>query len=297
MSSVTADVAASADVPSLGAPPAARGPHAGPPASSRDGSRASGVSAVAASTARRRRRLMWAPLATLVLLIVFLLEGPRLLRASGIAPLLPSWPIESVSVAGDLHQVSRPELTTAITEVLDSDFFAVDVAAIRAVALAVPWVEEVSVRKVWPGRLHVSVRERHAVARWGAGGLLADTGRHFDPGAGKGLDQLPLLSGPTGSEASVLGRYRALVGKLEPLGSPVVGLTLDPPSGWHVDFASGLTLVLGHDMDDAAVARFAESLPTMLGERFGDAERVDLRYTNGFAVRWRPNTAPEENRS
>jgi cell division protein FtsQ len=239
------------------------------------------------SSGPSRRRLALAPIATFAVLVVVLLEGPALLRMSGLTNLLPQWSIESVSVTGDLYQVSREELTTAITEAVDTDFFGIDVGMVRDVALQVPWVEEVSVRKVWPGKLHVQVRERRPAARWQAGGLIDVKGAPFSPGQGKDLKQLAILNGPDGTQAEMLERLRVLTTLVAPLGQRISVLRLDRASGWRIELESGLTLVAGHDIDDASLGRLARQLQAALGSRFADAARIDLRYANGFAVRFK----------
>ena len=159
---------------------------------------------------------------------------------------------------------------------------------VRKIALGVAWVDEVSVRKVWPGKLHVQVRERQAAARWHAGGLVDIDGAWFHPGGGKGLERLPVLRGPDGTSVEMLKRLRVLSAILAPVGQDVVRLELNRASGWQIELAGGLTLVAGHDFPDSALNKIAQALPSMLGDRFADAENIDLRYANGFAVRFKP---------
>ena len=236
---------------------------------------------------QRRRRFVLAPVLTFLILVIVLLEGPALARATGLSALLPQWDIKSVSVTGDLYQISRDALREAITEGLEDDFFATDVGEVRKIALDVAWVDEVSVRKVWPGKLHVQVRERQAAARWHSGGLVDAEGEWFNPGAGKGLERLPVLHGPDGATREMLERLEVLSAMLAPIGQGIARLKLNRASGWQVETAGGLTLVAGHDFSDAALNKIARALPSMLGARFADAERIDLRYANGFAVRFK----------
>ena len=234
-----------------------------------------------------RRRFALAPVLTFLVLVIALLEGPALARATGLSALLPQWNIKSVSITGDLYQISRDALREAITEGIEDDFFATDVGEVRKIALGVAWVDEVSVRKVWPGKLHVQVRERQAAARWHAGGLVDIDGAWFHPGGGKGLERLPVLRGPDGTSVEMLKRLRVLSAILAPVGQDVVRLELNRASGWQIELAGGLTLVAEHDFPDSALNKIAQALPSMLGDRFADAENIDLRYANGFAVRFK----------
>ena len=76
-----------------------------------------------------RRRFALAPVLTFLVLVIALLEGPALARATGLSALLPQWNIKSVSITGDLYQISRDALREAITEGIEDDFFATDVVA------------------------------------------------------------------------------------------------------------------------------------------------------------------------
>ena len=75
-------------------------------------------------------------------------------------------------------------------------FFQVDIAAVRESALSVPWVRDVSVRRVWPGELHVTVVEDRPIARWAGGGLVTDRGTLLPVRRGAGQGGLPIFDGP-----------------------------------------------------------------------------------------------------
>ena len=70
--------------------------------------------------------------------------------------------------------------------------------------------------------------------------------------------------------------------------APITGLDLDARGGWRVRLADGAVIVLGHGQDAAALASFAHAASVLLESRPHGFERADLRYANGFAVRWRP---------
>ena len=90
---------------------------------------------------------------------------------------LPSGSISDVRIVGNLRWVSRQELKQAIAGRLRGGFFRVDIAAVREAALAVPWVRDVSVRRVWPGELHLTVVENWPNRTLGGRGVR-DGSRH-----------------------------------------------------------------------------------------------------------------------
>lgn len=203
-------------------------------------------------------------------------------------------PITSVRIAGEFVNVSRAELQQLMDEFLPSGFFELDVGAVRREAREIPWVRRISVRRIWPDSLHVAVVERVAVARWNGDALLEADGTRFvvDKATMKG-DYVD-LTGPDGSEASVLQRYEQLTPVAQALNTKITRVTLDRRGAWRLDLESGLILTLGQGDRLDQVAPYIAALPQILGERFGDAASIDLRYSNGFAVKWRQDATPEE---
>ena len=52
-------------------------------------------------------------------------------------------------------------------------------------------------------------------------------------------------------------------------------------------------MVLGKHAGIDSLKRYAGIFQRVFGERIGGVERLDLRYPNGFAVRWREAEGPE----
>lgn len=194
----------------------------------------------------------------------------------------------SVRVAGEFKHVSRATLEASVRRKLESGgFFAVDVDDLRRAALAHPWVREATVRRVWPDSIHIAVLERVAVARWNDHALLESDASLFSPGHGVAGYALARLEGPPDAHARVLDNYKRLATRLGTLAGGVQRLSLSARGQWEIELGNGLTLVPRVPLDVDALEDLARVLPRILGERFQHAARIDLRYANGFAVRWR----------
>ena len=198
-----------------------------------------------------------------------------------------SVPIKSVRVAGDFQQLSKANLEEVIAEYLAPGFFRLQIEQIREAVLSLPWVEGVSIRRVWPDSVHVAVIERKVEAQWLKGGLLASDGSLFYPHPETYPTRLPVLSGAAGTELRVLDQYRKLSAVLAQFGSMVRTLSLTPRGTWYLECTDGMILVLGNaqTMDD--LYRFYRVLPGVLAAGRREIDRVDLRYAGGFAVRWK----------
>ena len=64
-------------------------------------------------------------------------------------------------------------------------------------------------------------------------------------------------------------------------------LRLDERRAWMFESGDGLQVVIGRKDFDDRVTRFVEFIPRSLGTNIKDAEMIDMRYPNGFAVHWK----------
>jgi len=206
-------------------------------------------------------------------------------------------PVGAVKVEGEFRYLSRDRLEQVIAAQVQEGFFRVDLEDVRRAVLGLPWVKDSTVRRVWPDGLHIRVQERQAAARWARGGLLDADGMRFDAPARSGPAGLPVLQGPEESEALLVRRLRTLREWLGPLQDPIQGVVMDARYAWRVRLAGGTVLVLGRQPSERDVRRFARVFPAVLAIRGGKAERVDLRYPNGFAVDWTEGPGPQADES
>jgi len=70
---------------------------------------------------------------------------------------------DAVSIEG-LHYASRSKILRLFAADFDRSIFALPLAERRRRLLAIDWVEDASVSRLWPGRLVVRIRERRPVA-------------------------------------------------------------------------------------------------------------------------------------
>lgn len=195
-------------------------------------------------------------------------------------------PLSQVQIQGEFKHLDRAALETALAPMLDKGFFNIDVAAIQAQVISRPWVDRATVRRVWPDRLAIHIVEQHPVARWGEGSLLNPRGEVFSPALFKTVETLPLLSGPEGHAAEVLARYQRINDRLKSLGLVVVELHQDARRSWRLILSNGTAVALGRTDTEQRLARFIRVYPSILATASRAVLRVDLRYSNGFALHW-----------
>jgi cell division protein FtsQ len=198
--------------------------------------------------------------------------------------LLPEhFPVSEWRLVGELKHTSASEIHAALPRAA-GNFFAADLAEVRAGLERLPWVRRVAVRRVWPGRLEVAVEEHVALARWGEEALVNTHGERF---FATSREPLPAFFAPGGTQSEVARCYVRFAAIVAPLGTGIERVVLSPRHAWQLRLANGLHLMLGRDADaaEARLRRFVEVYPKAVEKHRMRHEYVDLRYPNGFALR------------
>ena len=196
-------------------------------------------------------------------------------------------PIRSVRVEGEFRQLAPDLLRSSVINVVRDGFFKVDVALIQRVLHTNPWVAGVTVRRVWPDGLVVQVLEKQAIARWGDAGLVSPDAELFIPDAGTIPTYLPRFFGPENTHSLILNRYLQIDEILDKQGLQVDGVTLDQRWSWSFRLEDGPEVLLGRREVTSRIERFSAIAATELGEKLHEIDVIDMRYTNGIAIRWK----------
>jgi cell division protein FtsQ len=196
------------------------------------------------------------------------------------------WPLSQLRVSAEFQRVSAEQLQAAVRPHLGQGFFAVDLEATRAAVAALPWVEQVAVRKLWPDTLEIVLVEHRALARWGESRLLSERGRLFEVPDLETLQGLARFDAEDAQIAEVMQMHARAQPLLALIGDPPMHLQLSPRGAWTLQLASGAELVLGRSEPLARLERFVAALPELKRAQSGPLLRADLRYANGFALQW-----------
>lgn len=204
-------------------------------------------------------------------------------------------PLRRVEIEGDFHYLDKAQLQTTLAPLLENGFFKINVAEVQSQAEALPWVNRASVRRVWPDRLQIHIVEQQPFALWGEQALLNPLGEVFRPATQPADMTLPHLSGPPGHAAPVLANYQLMNDMLKGLGLTLEELHQDTRRAWRLLLSNGMSVELGRTDPVQRLARFISVYPAILATTTKAViEQVDLRYSNGFAVRWSPLAAAEK---
>lgn len=207
------------------------------------------------------------------------------------AVLLLDRPIREVIVQGPFERVSVLQVEAAVGNLREAGFIGVRLDAVRERIVAIDWVDDAVVRRRWPSALEIVVIEQVPAASWGESGLLNTRGELFVRDTRHVPPELPRLSGPDGAERLVARRYLDARATLATAGFRLRALELDARGSWRMELSSGLELRLGREAFEARLRRFARIAAPLLTPRVAEVGYVDMRYSRGFAVGWRPRAA------
>lgn len=203
------------------------------------------------------------------------------------------WPIRWLDVEGDLKRTSASQIRAAAASPAASGFFAVDLHAVREAVESLPWVARAEVGRHWPDALRVAVTEHRPVARWNDDGLFSDGGEVFRVDGSEGMQGLARLYGPDSRRLDVLERWQTMRRQLNSIGMDIDELRLDRRGAWEATLDNGVRLVLGRESLELRLQRYI-AVHEAIRARERRPSVIDMRYTNGLAVRWAGGDREEE---
>ncbi|MEO8671518.1 MAG: cell division protein FtsQ/DivIB [Tahibacter sp.] len=204
------------------------------------------------------------------------------------------WPVRQLQLEAEFANVSAEQIRAAAAPAIGVGFFAVDLIGVQKSVAQLPWVERVEARKRWPDTLVLRVYEQQPYAHWGEDRLVSREGRLFAVPGAMALQGLPQLAGPDERIAEVLRFYAEVQHQTAGTGLLAIGLDLSTRGSWTVTLDGGARIVVGSEDVSARLQRFLHLYSRVAATRAGSFNYVDLRYSNGFAMKWptAPPTAP-----
>jgi cell division protein FtsQ len=219
--------------------------------------------------------------------------GAMAVASVALARELLDLPVERIDIANSLKRVTEQEIMAAAGPALDTGFLSVDLADVRQRVAAIGWVDTVSLRRIWPDTLRITVTEHQAAARWGDNGLLSTRGELFAEDLRREYLELPRLDGPEGSHRRIAEAYLAVRDRLARANLNLSVIRMDATGSFSIELAGGITVRIGRDEFDERIDRlFSVAVPSLETD-FARVAYIDLRYPNGFAVGWRDPAPPE----
>ncbi len=196
------------------------------------------------------------------------------------------FPIRKIRVYG-VNRLDQVEVQNALSPLVDHGFFTINVDYIHDRLKQIAWIADLHVRRVWPDQIVIRLSEKDPVAYWNDNTLLSQNGEVFSPKQESWPTGLPKFSGPEGQQLFMLKNFLDMNRLLLPLHAKISYLELTPFLTWKLKLDNGITMQAGHKDVLTRLNQFVKVYPKIIGTRVNDVDYIDLRYANGFAVRWK----------
>ena len=187
---------------------------------------------------------------------------------------------------GDLGQIDPQDIRETVMPYLAGGFFQAETGVLEQRLRQLPWLRDVEVQRLWPDRLAVRVDAHQAVANWGDAAVLTADGQLIWPEQ-KPATRLQIV-GPESQAAAVFADLQVIIPQLPQswiLSRWEVSATGDRRAVVNL-LDQSLVLEFGRDPVLEKFTLLADVVLPAIRARLEDVEAVDLRYRNGFAVRW-----------
>ncbi|MEJ2681398.1 MAG: cell division protein FtsQ/DivIB [Gammaproteobacteria bacterium] len=208
---------------------------------------------------------------------------------------LQQYPIRRVVFRSDFQHVNAEMIQPELDGLLRTSLLELNLSEVRERLLAVPWIEQVDLRRSWPDTLEIALREKRAVARWGEKGLVSDQGEVFIVPLSEELEtflaQLPILMGPEDDVAKMLDYHEQMSEILSPAHLKITALTRGSRS-WKIELGGTIHVLVNYEGALDKLVRFRQ-VYEQLGEQKAYVKAADLRYHHGVAIKWLSNDAQE----
>ena len=215
-------------------------------------------------------------------------------------------PITNVRALGDFSFVTESMLHQALIKGADdlngnikSDifsnkgFFNIDVDAIKIRIEKIQWVKRASIQRVWPDTIIIEVIEHAPVAYWDDEGLVNSEGEIFYPSRESYPNDLPSFIAMEGLAGNCLRYFKDASEMFSAINLKVMEVKFNARQSLTLTLDNGVALSLGRQNKLYRLQRFSQVYST-LQEKSALIERIDMRYTNGFSVKWKQRQAKGE---
>ncbi len=204
------------------------------------------------------------------------------------------FPLKHLRVTGQLQHISDSQLQTTLVPFIRQGFFAVQLEEAQRALEQMDWVDEAKISRKWPDTLEVEIVEHRPFARWDDNQLLSEDGELFtyQPDTTSLPTDLPQLGGNPLRVKEVVASYNQARELLAPSGHLIGEARLDARGSWIFRTRDGLEIQAGTRDAMVRFERFSRLLPYLIPPQNRKLVRADLRYANGFALRWEENNSP-----
>ncbi len=195
-------------------------------------------------------------------------------------------PIRTIQLAGSFENLDQGEVERTLRPYIGQGFFSLDIHEMQQQLRRKSWTDSVSVRRIWPDKLRVTITEKKPVARWDDEHLLSSRAKVYAADAAA-FGHLPVVNGVNHEPEWVMRRFYRLEARFAEVDERLVAMRVDSRGAIDIELINGLEIKLGRSNIEHKLERLISIYQQQILPRREQIDRLDLRYANGFAVAWK----------
>ena len=194
--------------------------------------------------------------------------------------------IKTIEIQSALINVSKSEIRTIAENYMHDGFFTVDLGSFENQLNDIPWIYRANIKRQWPSKLVIEISEQQAYFRWGENHLINKYAEVFYVGDTQQYASLPLLIGVKGRERDLIDLYYKYSARFKQVGTDILKLKEDARYDKEITLVNGISINVGREKTDKQIERCLYSFAMFTKAEREAIASIDLRHSNGFAIRW-----------
>ncbi len=195
--------------------------------------------------------------------------------------------IKTIEVTGNLKVLNKEVLEPLIAPYVRTNLHLIDTKGLEKAIEENEWVYSAALTKIWPDKLIVKIREQKPVAFWGKDAMLSKQGAIIHAVLANNEDSLPMLYSPESKGRNMATEFLQIREWMKGFPVKLVEFKEDARGSWQIKLENGLVVKIGRNHHEKRIKRFMVGYRQKLFGIVNKIHTVDLRYTNGFAVKWK----------
>lgn len=193
-------------------------------------------------------------------------------------------PVERFHIRSDLSPAEQAELQKVLQRHPVGGILSTDLKSLRTRLEDMDWAREISVRRLWPATVAIEVLREQPLAKWGAQHYITASGALValpDEHANLPQFEVALAQPEQAMRLYILFRHLSAEHELE-----VRSMHQNAQGEWQIEFDRGFAVGLGTVDLAERLGRFLTVYAEVLRPAEQGIDYVDVRYSNGVAVRF-----------
>lgn len=274
---------------------------------------------------KKHQRLVTTCAAILCLVAIMILVVDQILRPD-------VFQVKSVKIVAPFEKAERTKIRSTLENYVGKNYFSVELNEVQNTVKKIPWVKQVEARREWPAKLVVTVDEYEAKAQWNSEYLIDISKDVFAKPESNVPDNLVVLNGPDGKHELVFDDFNHWFKTFQRKGYVITEMSLSNrytydmtlslseallkylqkdkmqqviTDGSNSDVVTNssennliiekiIHLKIGNkDNAEKRIARFLDIVNPIIEKNMLYVENIDLRYEQGFSIKWVDDKQPE----